>query len=99
MVLSHANELYSSMIAPFAVSIVLLFGITKFAWPSMAYGLMLYSASLGNGIVYSLGPDFDLLGLQRIRYSLYSSYYQHDPTCPITTAHIAWDGTAFICIP
>jgi hypothetical protein len=100
MVLIHENELYSSMLAPFAVATVLLFGITKFAWPSLAYGLMLYSASLGNGIVYSLGPDFDLLGLQRLPYSIYSKYYSHEPTCPIrTTAHIAWDGTAFICMP
>jgi hypothetical protein len=100
MVLIHANELYSSMIAPFAVATVLLFGIPKFPWPSLAYGLMLYCASLGNGIVYSLGPDFDLLGLQRLQYSIYSKYYQHEPTCPIrTTAHIAWDGTAFICMP
>jgi hypothetical protein len=62
--------------------------------------LMLYSASLGNGIVYSLGPDFDLLGLQRVQYSIYSKYYQHEPTCPIsTTAHIGWDDSAFICMP
>jgi hypothetical protein len=101
MVLIHENELYSSMLAPFAVATVLLFGITKFAWASVAYGLMLYSASLGNGIVYTLGPDFDLLGLQRLPYSIYSKYYgAHDPTCPIsTTAHVGWDGAAFICMP
>lgn len=100
MVLIHANELYSSMIAPFAVATVLLFGVPKFPWPSLAYGLMLYSSSLGNGIFYCLGPDFNLLGLQRLQYSIYSKYHQHEPTCPIrTTAHIAWDGTAFICMP
>jgi branched-subunit amino acid transport protein len=100
MILIHENELYSSMLAPFAVATALLFGIPKFSWPSLAYGLMLYSASLGNGIVYSLGPDFDLLGLQRLPYSIYSKYYQHEPTCPIsTTAHIGWDGSAFICMP
>ena len=100
MVLIHENELYSSMLAPFAVATVLLFGIRKFFRPSLAYGLMLYSAAFANGIVYSLGPDFDLLGLQRVPYSIYSKYYQHDPTCPIsTTAHIGWDGTAFICMP
>jgi hypothetical protein len=100
MVLIHANELYSSMLAPFAVATVLLIGIKKFAWPSLAYGLMLYSASLGNGIVYSLGPDFNLLSLQRLPYSIYSKYHQDEPTCPIsTTAHIGWDGTAFICMP
>jgi hypothetical protein len=101
MILIHENELYSSMLAPFAVATVLLLGVTKFAWPSLAYGLMLYSASLGNGIVYSLGPDFDLLGLERLPYSIYSKYYgAHEPTCPIsTTAHIGWDGTAFICMP
>ena len=100
MVLIHENELYSSMLAPFAVATMLLFGIPKFFWPSLTYGLMLYSASFANGIVYSLGPDFDLLGLQRVPYSIYSKYYQHGPTCPIsTTAHIGWDGTAFICMP
>jgi hypothetical protein len=100
MVMIHESELYSSMIAPFAVATVLLFGIPKFGWPSLAYGLMLYSASLGNGIVYSLGPDFDLLGLQRVQYSIYSKYYQHEPTCPIsTTAHIGWNDSAFICMP
>jgi hypothetical protein len=100
MVLIHASELYATMIAPFAVAIVLLFGMSKISWPSLAYGLLLYSASVGNGIVYSLGPDFNLLGLQRLQYSIYSKYHQQDPTCPIrTTAHIAWDGTAFICMP
>jgi hypothetical protein len=83
------------MIAPFAVSIVLLFGVSKMRWASLAYGLLLYAASLGNGIVYSLGPNFDLLGLQRLPYSIYGKNHQQDPTCPIgTTAHVAWDATA-----
>jgi hypothetical protein len=99
MILVHSSELYSTMIAPLAVSIVLLFGVSKVRWPTLAYGLLLYTASLGNGIVYSLGTDFNLLGLQRLQYSIYSKYYQQDPTCPIrTTAHIAWDGTAFTCV-
>jgi hypothetical protein len=100
MVLIHVSELYATMIAPFAVAIVLLFRTSTVPWPSLAYGLLLYSASLGNGIVYSLGPDSNLLGLQRLQYSIYSKYHQQDPTCPIrTTAHIAWDGIAFICMP
>jgi hypothetical protein len=99
MILIHSSELYSTMIAPFAVSIVLLFGVSKMRWPSLGYGLLLYAASLGNGIVYCLGADFDLLGLQRLPYSIYSKNRHQDPTCPIgTTAHVAWDGTAIICV-
>src|SRR6516165_1148716 len=60
MILIHSSELYSTMIAPFAVSIVLLFGVSKMRWPSLAYGLLLYAASLGNGIIYCLGDDFSL---------------------------------------
>jgi hypothetical protein len=51
MILVHSSELYSSMIAPFLVSIVLLFGVSRMRWPSLAYGLLLYAASFGNGIV------------------------------------------------
>jgi hypothetical protein len=99
MILIHSSELYSTMIAPFAVSIVLLFGVSQMRWPSLAYGVLLYAASLGNGIVYCLGADFNPLGLQRLPYSIYSKEYLQDPTCPIgTTAHVAWDGTAVTCI-
>jgi hypothetical protein len=98
MILVHSNELYSSMIAPFAVSTVLLLGV-KVPWSSLTYGLLLYAASLGNGIVYCLGPDYNLFGLERLQYSIYSKYHPQDVTCPIiTTAHIGWDGTAFACI-
>ena len=93
MILIHSSELYSTMIAPFAVSIVLLCDVSKMRWASLAYGILLYAASLGNGIIYCSGADFDLLGLQRFPYSIYSKEYL-DPICPIgTTAHIAWDRT------
>jgi len=99
MILIHSSELYSTMIAPFAVSILLLFGVSKMRWPSLAYGLLLYTASLGNGIVYCLGADFNLLGLQRLPYSMYSKNHRQIPSCPIgTTAHVAWDGTAITCV-
>jgi hypothetical protein len=100
MILIHASELYSSMIAAFAVSIMLLFGASKIRWPSVGYGLLLYAASLGNGIVYFLGADFSLLGLQHLPYGIYGEGYQKYPTpCPIqTTAHIAWDGTEITCV-
>jgi hypothetical protein len=95
MILIHSSELYSTMIAPFAVSIVLLCGVSKMRRLSMAYGLLLYAASVGNGIVYCSATDFNPLGLQRLQYSIYSKEYQQDPSCPIgTTAHVAWDGTA-----
>jgi hypothetical protein len=95
MILIHSSELDSTMIAPFAVSIVLLCGISKMRRLSIAYGLLLYAASLGNGIVYCSGTDFNPLGLQRLRYSIYSKEYQQDPICPIgTTAHVAWAGAA-----
>jgi hypothetical protein len=95
MILIHSSELYSTMIAPFAVTIVLLCGISKMRRLSIAYGLLLYAASLGNGIVYCSGTDFNPLGLQRLRYSIYSKEYRQDPICPIgTTAHVAWAGAA-----
>jgi len=95
MILVRASELYSSMITPFAVSIMLLFGISKMRWLSLAYGLLLYAASLANGIICYLGADFNLLGLQHLPYSVYGKEYQYDPTCPIgTTAHVAWEGAA-----
>jgi hypothetical protein len=93
MILIHASETYSSMIAPFAVSIVLLFGLSKMRRLSLAYGLLLYAGSLGNGIIFCLGSDFNLLGLQHLEYSIYTKPFQTDPICPITTAHIGWDGT------
>jgi hypothetical protein len=94
MILVRSSELYSSMIAPFALSIVLLFGISKMRRLSLAYGLLLYAASLTNGIIYYLGADFKLLGLQHLPYSIYKEH-QVNPICPIgTTAHVAWDGTA-----
>jgi hypothetical protein len=95
MVLIYSSELYSTMIAPFAVSILLLFGISKMRWLGLGYGLLLYVASLTNGIIYGLGPDFKLFGLQHLlSYSIYGKGYQFYPICPIgTTAHIGWDGT------
>jgi hypothetical protein len=114
MILIHSSELYSTMIAPFAVSIVLLFSVPKMRWPSLAYGLLLYAASFANGILYSLGPDFNPLGLQRLPYSIYTGKdHQQVPTCPIgatahvaigpvtekpTTASNAWEGTAVTCV-
>jgi hypothetical protein len=98
MILIHSSELYASMIGPFTVSGVLLFALSKMPLPSFIYGVLLYVGSLGNGIVYSLGPDANLLGFQHFQYSIYSKYYQHDPTCPIaSTASIAWRGTEFDC--
>jgi len=95
MVLIYSSELYSTMIAPFAVSILLLFGISKRRWLGLGYGLLLYIASLTNGIIYGLGPDFNLFGLQQLlSYSIYGKGYQFYPICPIgTTAHVGWDGT------
>jgi hypothetical protein len=94
MTVVHSSELYSSMIAPFAVTILLLFDITKTRWLSCVYAFLLYAASLTNGIIYGLGGDFNLFGLQHLQYSIYSSGYQFDPICPIgTTDHIGWDGT------
>jgi hypothetical protein len=56
----------------------------------LVYGLLLYSASLGNGIVYLWADDFRPLGLQRLPYSIYSESHQPDPACPIgKTAHVA----------
>jgi hypothetical protein len=90
MILIRPSELYSSMIAPFAVSIVL----SNLRWLSLAYGLILYAASLGNGIIFWLGPNFNLLGLGHLEYSIYGKEYQVDPICPIgTTAHVAREGT------
>jgi len=100
MILIHSSEIYSTMIAPFAVSIVLLFGVSKMRWPSLAYGLLLYAASLGNGIIYCLGPDFNLLDLNHLQYSIYAKGQWSERTCPIgTTAHVAWDGTAASDLP
>jgi hypothetical protein len=95
MILVRTDELYPSMIGSFAVSIILLFDISKMRSLGLGYGLLLYAASFTNGIVYCLGTDFNLLNLQHLEYSIYREIYQTDPTCPIaTTAHVAWDGTA-----
>lgn len=100
MMLIHSSELYSTMFAPFAVAIIVLCGISKMRWSIFAYGLLLYTASVVNGIIYSFGTDVNLLGLQRLKYSIYSKYPQQNVICPITTTgHIAWDGVAFICQP
>jgi hypothetical protein len=93
MILIRTDELYPSMIAPFVISIVLLFGMSSVRRLAVVYGLLLYVASLGNSIIYCLGPDFNLLGLGHLQYSIYSKSYQVDPICRIaTTAHVAWDG-------
>jgi hypothetical protein len=95
MILIRSSEDYSTMIAPFAVSIVLLFAVTKMPRLTLVYGLMLYTAALANGFVYCLGVDFNLFGLQRLGYSIYGKWYQVYPICPIgTTAHVGWDATA-----
>jgi hypothetical protein len=100
MIFIRTDELYPSMIGPFAVSIVLLFAVSKIRRLSLAYGLLLYVASLGNAIIYYLGADFNLVGLKRFEYSIYSKKYQSDPICAIgTTAHVAWDGTAASDLP
>jgi hypothetical protein len=100
MILIRTDELYPSMIAPFAVSMVLLCGASKISWLSLSYGLLLYTASLGNAIIYCMGADFNLFGLQHLPYSIYGQTYQFDPICPIgTTAHVAWDGTATTDLP
>jgi hypothetical protein len=95
MVLVHSSELYSSMIAPFAVAILLLFGFPKIRLLSFTYGLLLYVASFTNGMIYGLGTDFNLFGLRHLSYSIYGKGYQYYPMCSIaTTAHVAWDGAA-----
>jgi hypothetical protein len=90
MILIHSSELYSTMIAPFAVSIVLLFGVSKMRWPSLALRCLPWKRH------YLLfGHRFNPLGLPRLPYSIYGKNYHQDPTCPIgATAHFAWDGTA-----
>lgn len=100
MILVRTDELYPSMIAPLAVSIVLLSGASGAGWPSLAYALLLYAASLGNAIVYCMGANFQLFGLQHLDYSIYGKTYQIDPICQIgTTAHVVWDGTAAVYLP
>ena len=95
MILIHPSENYSTMIAPFAISVVLFFGVLKMRWVSLAYGLLLYAASVGNAVIYCLGADFNLFGLQHLEYSIYGKEYQYYPICSIgTTAHVGWDGTS-----
>jgi hypothetical protein len=112
MIFIHSSEVYSTMIAPFAMSILFLVAARKMRGLSVVYGLLLYTASLGNGIVYLLADDFSPLGLQRLPYSIYS--HQPDPACPIAkTAHVAlravaeertttsrggWWGAAITCV-
>lgn len=99
MILIHSSELYSSMIAPFAVSIMFLFGASTTRWPGLAYGLALYAASLGNSIIYCLGVDFTSPGLKHLHYSIYIKEDRQDLTCLIgSTAHITWDGTVITCV-
>ena len=94
MILIRTDELYPSMIAPFVLAIVLHFGFSRVRLLSLGYGLLLYMASLANGVIYCLGSDFELLGLQHHDYSIYDKSYQVDPICPIaTTTHVAWDET------
>ena len=95
MILAHSSELYPTMIAPFAVSMMLLIGDARMRWLGLSYGVMLYAASLANCVIYCLGSDFNLFGLQRVSYSIYDKGYQFYPICPIgKTAHVGWDGAA-----
>jgi hypothetical protein len=95
MILLHSSELYSTMIGPFLVSIVFVFGSSKKRLPCLIYALLLYAASVGNAMVYCLGADFNPLGLHRLKYSIYSKESKQDPACVIgTTAHVGWDRTA-----
>jgi hypothetical protein len=95
MILIHSTELYPTMIAPFAVSMVLLIGDSRMRWLGLSYGLMLYTASLANCVIYCLGSNFNLLGLQHLSYSIYGKRYQFYPICPIgKTTHVGWDGAA-----
>jgi hypothetical protein len=94
MMLVRTDELYPSMIAPFTVAIVLVLGVSRRRSLCLGYGLLLYVCSLANAVIYCLGGEFSLLGLQHLNYSIYDNSYQVDPICPIaTTAHVAWDGT------
>ena len=94
MILVRVSELYPSMITPFAVSSALLLGFSEMRRLGLIYGVLLYAASLGNGIIYSLGGDYNPLGLKRLQYSIYTKEYQFYPICPIgTTAHVGWDPT------
>jgi len=66
----------------------------------LIYGVLLYAASFGNGIIYSLGSDFNVLGLKHRQYSIYTREYQFYPICPIgTTAHVGWDATIAHDVP
>jgi hypothetical protein len=100
MILTRADELYPSMIGPFAVAAVFIWGFSEARSLSLAYGILLYAASFGNAVVYCLGPDFTLFGLKHLEYSIYGKSYQFDPICNIaTTAHVGWDGSATHHIP
>jgi len=100
MIFVRSSELYATMIAPFVVAIMILFGLSRMRRLTIVYGLVLYASSLVNGIIYMLGSDFTLLGLPHLQYSIYTKEYQYYPICPIgTTAHVEWDGTAAIDVP
>lgn len=100
LILVRSSELYASMIAPFVVSIALLSGLSNKPRLALVYGVLLYVASLVNGMIYCLGADFNPFGLERLRYSIYGQEYQFYPICPIaTTAHVGWDGTAVGEVP
>jgi hypothetical protein len=100
MILVRTDELYPSMIGPFAVASVLLFTIVKLRWLSLAYGILLYAASLGNAVIYCLGADSTPFGLHHLEYSIYGKSYQFDPVCPIgTTAHVGWDANPAKPVP
>jgi hypothetical protein len=100
LILVRSSELYASMIAPLVVSIALLLGLSNRPRLALVYGILLYVASLGNGIIYCLGTDFNPFGLEHLRYSIYGKEYQFYPICPIaTTAHVGWDGAAVGEVP
>jgi hypothetical protein len=95
MILVHSSEKYSTMFTPLMISTVLIFTVTKARRVALSYGLLLYIAAVANGVIYCLGVDFNLLGLERLDYSIYGKGYQFYPICPIrTTTRVGFDPTA-----
>jgi hypothetical protein len=95
MILVHSSEKYSTMFTPLMISTILIFTVTKAKRFALTYGLLLYIAAFANGVIYCLGVDFNLLGLERLDYSIYGTGYQFYPICPIrTTARVGFDPTA-----
>jgi hypothetical protein len=96
MILIHASELYSSMIAPFAASIVLLFGLSK-----MRRLLVLpldYCFTLPHLKTASTSVWAPILTSSACNTFTIPSFHLHKefqsgPICPVRTAHIGWDGT------